>query len=81
MEGVSKWPVPGTKTELQQFLGFINFYQRFIQDFVSVVKLLHTLTVKKPWTWGPDQQASFQTLKNAMTAASTLAFPTDEDQF
>ena len=26
VEGVSKWPVPTTKNELQQFLGFINFY-------------------------------------------------------
>ena len=26
VEGVSKWPASGTKTELQQFLGFINFY-------------------------------------------------------
>ena len=26
VEGVSKWPVPTMKNELQQFLGFINFY-------------------------------------------------------
>jgi len=26
VEGVRKWLVPGTKNELQQFLGFINFY-------------------------------------------------------
>jgi hypothetical protein len=81
VEGVSKWPVPGTKSELQQFLGFINFYRRFVQNFASIAKPLHTLTGNKPWTWGPDQQTSFQTLKDAVTAAPTLAFPTDEDQF
>jgi hypothetical protein len=31
--GVAKWPVPKNKKEVQQFLGFTNFYRRFIQDF------------------------------------------------
>ena len=31
--GVSKWPVPSNKKEVQSFLGFTNFYQCFIQDF------------------------------------------------
>ena len=31
VDGVRKWLVPGTNNELQQFLGFLNFYQRFIQ--------------------------------------------------
>jgi len=31
--GVREWPTPENKTDVQAFLGFINFYQRFIQDF------------------------------------------------
>jgi hypothetical protein len=27
---VAPWPVPENKKDMQQFLGFTNFYQRFI---------------------------------------------------
>ena len=81
VEGVRKWLVPGTKNELQQFLGFINFYQRFIQHFGSIAKPLHSLTGKSVWVWRVEQQASFKTLKQAVTAAPVLVFPTDKDQF
>ena len=81
VEGVRKWLVPGTKNKLQQFLGFINFYWRFIQYFASIAKPLHSLTGKSVWVCGLEQQASFETLKQAVTSAPVLVFPTDEDQF
>jgi len=31
--GVREWPTLENKTDIQAFLGFMNFYQRFIQDF------------------------------------------------
>jgi len=33
IEAVLEWKTPGTLTEVQSFLGFANFYQRFIQDY------------------------------------------------
>ena len=41
---VAQWPVPFNKQELQQFLGFINYYRRFIQDCASIAKPLYQLT-------------------------------------
>jgi hypothetical protein len=41
---VANWK-PFTKVKkLQAFLGFCNFYRRFISDFNRVAKLLHRLT-------------------------------------
>jgi len=33
--GVREWPTPENKTDIQAFLGFINFYRRFIWDFFA----------------------------------------------
>ena len=35
IEGVTKWLVPTCVKDVQSFLGFVNFYRRFIQDFAS----------------------------------------------
>ena len=31
--GVQEWSTPENKTDVQAFLGFMNFYQKFIWDF------------------------------------------------
>jgi hypothetical protein len=46
VEGVSKWPIPSNVKEVQSFVGFCNFYRRFIKDFADIAKLLHELTRK-----------------------------------
>jgi len=33
--GVREWPTPENKTDVQAFLGFVNFYRRFIRDFFA----------------------------------------------
>ncbi|KAG5717440.1 hypothetical protein E4T56_gene7237 [Termitomyces sp. T112] len=44
--GVAEWPEPKNKKEVQAFLGFVNFYRRFIQDFSHHARPLFDLTVK-----------------------------------
>jgi hypothetical protein len=46
---VANWE-PFTKVKkLQAFLGFCNFYRRFISDFSRMVKLFHRLTAFFEW--------------------------------
>jgi len=33
---VCKWPIPENWTDVQAFIGFINFYRHFIQDFSTI---------------------------------------------
>jgi hypothetical protein len=42
--GVLEWPVPTTKKKVQSFLGFVNFYRRFIEGFSHLARPLFNLT-------------------------------------
>lgn len=44
---VKDWPVPTTCKQLQHFLGFANFYQRFIRNYRRLAALLTRLTSPK----------------------------------
>src|SRR6266436_9282185 len=36
VHGVTEWPTPMKVKEVQSFLGFVNFYQKFIHDFSDI---------------------------------------------
>src|SRR6266404_7131560 len=41
---VTEWPTPTKVKEVQSFLGFVNFYQKFIHDFSDIACPLYALT-------------------------------------
>jgi len=48
---VKEWKTPTKIKEVKSFLGFVNFYQRFIQNFSYIAKPLNNLKEKKKWKW------------------------------
>ena len=79
--GVTEWPRPACKKDLQKFLGFVNFYRRFVSGFSKIAGPLHSLTGQAEWTWGQEQEDAFEALKHAVTSAPVLCIPNDSDQF
>jgi len=80
--GVREWPVPENRTDVQAFIGFVNFYHHFIQDFSTIARLLFDLTYSdQAWNWGTKEQEAFERLKIAVTTALTLASPQDSEPF
>ena len=80
--GVAQWPVPRNVTEVQSFLGFCNFYRRFIDHFSEMATPLNSLTRKStPWIWGEQEAQAFADLKDAITSEPVLIFPDDSRQF
>src|SRR5260370_40307464 len=58
--GVTEWPTPMKVKEVQSFLGFVNFYWKFIHDFSDVTHTLYVLTHKtQRWVWGSPEQKAF----------------------
>ena len=69
---------PRTRKQLQSFLGVVNFYREHIPNFSLIADPLHKLlSVEQKFHWGPDQQASFETLRKALMQRHPLAQPRD----
>jgi len=78
IKGVTDWPKPRDKHKIQQFLGFCNFYWRFIEGFAKVAKPLTELTGKNEWKWTQEERRAFEKLKRLMTTTPILAIPDPE---
>jgi hypothetical protein len=74
--GVAEWPVPKSKKEVQSFLGFTNFYRRFIADFSCHARPLFDFTKKDtPFSWTAETQGAFDKLKEVVTSTPVLILP------
>src|SRR5882762_3639912 len=74
VEAVKSWPVPRNVKDVQAFLGFANFYRRFIQGFSKVCKPLTDLTRKgTAFAWSTVCEDAFQLLKQLFTEGPILA--------
>ena len=69
IKSIASWPTPNTLQELQSFLGFTNFYRRFIPNY-SKKCLAMTALVKKDqaFLWNPEAEQAFQDLKTTFTS-------------
>jgi hypothetical protein len=73
---VSSWPQPTSVKEVQQFLGFANYYRRFVRDYAAIARPLHRLTERgREFLWTEDCQVAFDSLKKSLTTSPVLAFP------
>ena len=72
---ISSWEPPNTLRQLQRFLGFANFYRRFINNFSATARSLYDLLKKNvTFAWTSECQQAFNTLKKHFTTAPALAF-------
>lgn len=71
---IRDWPLPQSLKDVQAFLGFANFYRRFIRNFAAIASPLTRLTRKDVQfdMDGPPTEA-FEALKTAFTTAPVLA--------
>ena len=71
---IQEWPVPTTVRELQVFLGFANFYRRFIAGYSRIVAPMTDLLKGggQSFNWGQAQQAALNQIKAAFMAAPLL---------
>ena len=73
VKAIVDWPVPRKVKDIQSFLGFANFYHRFIYEYSEILLPLTCLTRKGiPWNFDDKCLATFNELKQAFTHAPIL---------
>ncbi|KAL0192337.1 hypothetical protein M9458_010633, partial [Cirrhinus mrigala] len=83
VRAVVDWPQPTTVKELQRFLGFANFYRRFIRNFSSISTPLTSMIKggRQRLSWTPLAISAFQELKHRFTTAPILHHPDPDREF
>ncbi len=74
VEAIKTWPHPTTIKDLQRFLGFSNFYRRFIQNYSTLTNPLTNLLRNKPksLSWSIAVNEAFEKLRTSFTQAPIL---------
>jgi hypothetical protein len=73
VKAIEEWKEPTNVKGVQSFLGFANFYRRFIQDFSKITAPLTKLTWKDTqYEWTDAAQSTFEQLKKAMISQPIL---------
>src|SRR5258706_12463783 len=74
VQEIVNWRLPRNVVEVQSFLGFANFYRRFIKGFAKVTRPLTDLTrTGITWNWNEACTNAFEGLKKLFTEAPILA--------
>ena len=74
VSAITEWPELRKVKDGQAFLGFTNFYWRFIHRYTELTLLLTKLCKKNTlWHFRKEEVEAFNQLKNAFTTAPVLA--------
>jgi hypothetical protein len=70
---ILEWKPPRNVKDVQVFLGFANFYRKFIKGYSKITEPLTRLLRKDTkFEWSDKAQHAFETLKSAFTSAPIL---------
>jgi hypothetical protein len=73
LKAIQDWPLPKTVKDTQKFLGFCNFYRRFVKDYSHIARPLFNLTKKgNLWNWTMECNTAFETLQQTMITSPVL---------
>lgn len=75
IKAIVEWETPTHLKEVQAFLGFVNFYRRFVKKFSRVARPLTRLTKKdEAFEWTDNCEKAFHELKKRVMEAPILSY-------
>jgi hypothetical protein len=82
VEAVTQFPRPTDVSGVRRFLGLASYYRRFVGNFTKIAEPLRELTRNDAtFQWTESCTAAMDTLKEKLTSALVLAFPSFDRPF
>jgi hypothetical protein len=82
IQAIEEWPVPKSIRDVRAFLGYVNFYRRFITGYGGIATPLTNLTRKNtPFIWDNTAQQAFEDIKARVVSEPILMMPDPERPF
>ena len=77
VEAIRTFARPTTIKGLQQFVGMLNFYHRFVPNAAHIMRPIYDVLAGKPMTlkWSDELDEAFTTAKEALAQATMLVHP------
>ncbi|CAF1515164.1 unnamed protein product [Adineta ricciae] len=73
VDAIVRMPVPQNIKQLEAFIGKVNYYGNFIENFSAKCKVLNTLRQSDvTWHWSTQCQQAFESLLNEISSATLL---------
>ena len=72
LKTMSKWRVPTKKKGVLAFLGFTNYYRRFIENYSAKARPLLDLNKDVPFSCGHQQQQACDELRTSFLSAPNV---------
>lgn len=75
VEAINNMPTPTCKQDVQRFLGMVTYLAKWIPGLSEKSTALRQLLEKDiPWQWNPEQDKTFQELKQVLTTRPVLQY-------
>jgi predicted aspartyl protease len=82
IKGISEWPTPTSVKQVRSFLGFGNFYRKFIKGYSELTKPLNDILKKnQKFEWTNECDTAFWILKKKFTEYPVLRMPNQDLPF
>lgn len=83
IDAISTLPSPTSIKKIQQFLGMLNYFHRFLPGIAKTLAPIHAHVAslqklpksKKQFSWSQECETAFQTAKSKLINATMLTFP------
>jgi transposase InsO family protein len=77
VDAIRSFPLPKTVKQLQEYLGMVNFYHRFVPSAAAVMQPLYKALdgKQKLLVWTPELNKAFDASKDALANATLLVHP------